>query len=260
MLNPFGKLAGPLFQDQEKENYNEKDLKELTDKYPFFSPGQLLYTKYLREKKDPAYDNQAEKAALYFNNPLWFSELLSEEEKVEVVDEPEKAIYPQPEESNNDELIVDNTISVFSGPPANEEKELKIEFKPEKIIPANELVFEPYHTVDYFASQGIRQQVESKTSDRFGQQLKSFTDWLKTIRKMTPVEIAALTDSTSEEKVVKLASDSIENNDVETEAMADVWIKQGEKEKAIIIYNKLSLKNPSKSSYFAGLIENLKTS
>jgi hypothetical protein len=63
---------------------------------------------------------------------------------------------------------------------------------------------------------------------------------------------------TSEEKVVTLAEHSIENRDVVTESMAEVWAKQGQNDKAIEIYTKLSLLNPSKSAYFASLIENLK--
>ena len=121
------------------------------------------------------------------------------------------------------------------------------------------LVFEPYYTVDYFASQGIRNNVEEKPKDRLGQQLKSFTEWLKTIRQMPPQQIAAMnTDSSSEEKVVQLATHSLDEENVDTETMAEVWIKQGQPEKAIKIYEKLSLLNPSKSSYFAVLIEKLK--
>ena len=67
------------------------------------------------------------------------------------------------------------------------------------------LVFEPYHTVDYFASQGIKNVIDEKPKDRFSQQLKSFTEWLKTIRQLPPQQIAAMSDSGSEEKVVQLA-------------------------------------------------------
>ena len=67
-------------------------------------------------------------------------------------------------------------------------------------------------------------------------------------------------DSSTESKVQHLAEDSVHRSDVVTEAMAEVWIKQGNKEKAIETYNKLGLLNPSKKAYFAGLIENLKRS
>jgi hypothetical protein len=71
-------------------------------------------------------------------------------------------------------------------------------------------------------------------------------------------EIEKIADTASEQKVIHLAEHSIENRNVETEAMAEVWIKQGQPQKAIEIYSKLSLLNPAKSSYFALLIEELK--
>jgi hypothetical protein len=40
--------------------------------------------------------------------------------------------------------------------------------------------------------------------------------------------------------------------------MAEVWKKQGNTAKAIDIYNKLSLLDPSKRVYFAAKIEELK--
>jgi len=43
-----------------------------------------------------------------------------------------------------------------------------------------------------------------------------------------------------------------------TEAMAEIWIKQGNKRKAIDIYSKLSFIFPEKSVYFASQIELLK--
>lgn len=129
-------------------------------------------------------------------------------------------------------------------------------------VPAstNDLVFEPYHTVDYFASQGVKLSQEETTKDKFGKQLKSFTDWLKTMKRLPAKEISKSIDTVSESKVQHLAADSVHDADVVTEAMAEVWIKQGNREKAIETYNKLGLLNPSKKAYFAGLIENLKRS
>jgi hypothetical protein len=123
-----------------------------------------------------------------------------------------------------------------------------------------ELTFQPYHTVDYFASQGIKFNPEEKPVDRFGRQLKSFTEWLKTMKRLPQSEIPKITDIASEKKVEQMAEHSIDQGEVITETMAEVWIKQGNKEKAIETYNKLSLLNPDKSAYFASLAEQLKNS
>src|SRR5450432_3630739 len=52
---------------------------------------------------------------------------------------------------------------------------------------AEAIVFAPYHMIDYFASQGIKLVLEDQPADSFGKQLKSFTDWLKVMKKL-PVQ------------------------------------------------------------------------
>jgi hypothetical protein len=123
----------------------------------------------------------------------------------------------------------------------------------------NDLLFEPYHTVDYFASQGIKLgKQETDPKDKLGRQLKSFTDWLKTMKKLPQVSIDKILAENEESKVVEDAIHSIENKEVITEAMAEVFEKQGMNDKAAEIYRKLSLLNPSKSAYFAARTEALK--
>jgi len=132
-------------------------------------------------------------------------------------------------------------------------------FKFEPVDPSKaELTFEPYHTIDYFASQGIRNKEEEKPKDQLSRQLKSFTEWLKIMKRLPVSEIAATVSATDEKKVEKMAEISINDREVVTEAMAEVWEKQGNKAKAIEVYQKLSLLNPAKSSYFAAKIEQLK--
>src|SRR6185312_15634128 len=43
--------------------------------------------------------------------------------------------------------------------------------------------FEPLHTVDYFASQGIKINEEALANDHLVKQVKSFTAWLKSMKK-----------------------------------------------------------------------------
>lgn len=123
----------------------------------------------------------------------------------------------------------------------------------------NDLIFEPYHTVDYFASQGIKATEEEKPADNFGVHLKRFTDWLKVMKKLPLKEVSEqATDPQAEQKVEKMAASSLQEKEVMTEAMAEVWEKQGNKAKAIEIYGKLSLLDPSKMAYFAAKIADLK--
>ncbi|HEX4850843.1 MAG TPA: hypothetical protein VFV08_08560 [Puia sp.] len=120
-----------------------------------------------------------------------------------------------------------------------------------------DLVFEPYHTVDYFASQGIKFMQEEFPTDKFGKQLKSFTEWLKMMKKLPQMPMSAERNE-EEVKIEEIAAHSIEEKDVVTEAMAEVLAKQGKTENAIEIYLKLSLLNPLKIAYFAAKIEELK--
>lgn len=128
----------------------------------------------------------------------------------------------------------------------------------EVTTPKEELLFEPFHTVDYFASQGIKYKEEEKPSDRFGKQLRSFTDWLKTMKRLPVHEMAKNISPALEKNVEQLAQHSLDQKEVITEAMAEVWEKQGNPEKAIQVYQKLSLLDPAKSAYFAAKIDDLK--
>jgi len=121
-----------------------------------------------------------------------------------------------------------------------------------------EVAFEPLHTVDYFASQGIRIREDMLTNDKLGKQVKSFTDWLKTMKKLHPGKLPEQNE-VIERIIQSSAEESNADAEVLTEAMAEVLIKQNKQEKAIEMYQKLSLMNPSKSAYFAAKIESIKT-
>jgi len=124
-------------------------------------------------------------------------------------------------------------------------------------VDLGEPVFESYHTIDYFASQGIK-LLQEELKDKLGKQLKSFTDWLRSMKRVGPIETNTSVDDVTNQSIQRIAEHSIEEKEVLTEAMAEVWAKQGNTDKAIRVYEKLSLLNPAKSSYFARRIEQLK--
>ena len=194
------------------------------------------------------------------------------EENLSEIQEPELSNEIQPEP---DEIKVPGEI-IVENPPVEESisEEIKneeaskaaitelIENIPPITAETNQtgtgLVFEPYHTVDYFASQGIKLSQEEVSKDKFGKQLKSFTEWLKTMKRLPAAEQVKSLEPVSEQKIENLAAHSVEGEEVYTETMAEVWVRQGNREKAMEVYNKLSLLNPSKRAYFAAKIDSLK--
>ncbi len=256
----INKLVFSLFKKNRLEDCSIEQVEELAKQYPYFASAQVLLAAKQKQSGHPGLDKQLSTASLHINNPLWFDHLLNSKSSDEKIILQEKIPVEEVlEEPNNDELVLEKTHHGFIDASKKEEVVTTVSQVAEETGTKEQaLVFEPYYTVDYFASQGIKTLIEETPKDRFSQQLKSFTEWLKTIKQLPPQQVAAMTDARSEEKVVELATHSIEDRNVETETMAEVWIKQGQPEKAAEIYRKLSLLNPSKSSYFASLIENLK--
>jgi hypothetical protein len=235
-----------------------QDLRNLVQRFPYFAPAQFLLLEKLKQENAEEYQAQLQKSVLYYHNPLAFEYFISSDKfftdldtlqaSIEATEATPVAVPDTREEppvAVQQEQIPVPSLSVES--PA-------VEAGPEP------LAFEPFHTVDYFASQGIKLSVEEQPQDKFGKQLKSFTEWLRTMKRL-PAQAAASTPAGAEEKnVVHLAEDSVHEADVVTEAMAEVWEKQGNHAKAREVYNKLSLLNPSRKAYFAAKIENLKSS
>jgi hypothetical protein len=128
----------------------------------------------------------------------------------------------------------------------------------EKSLPAKEeMLFEPLHATDYFASQGIKISDVPFLDDKLGKQLKSFTSWLKTMKKVHPDKLPMVT-AQIETAVQNQAAKSNEEAEIVTEAMAEAFIQQGKEIRALDVYEKLSLLNPTKSAYFAAKIDQLK--
>jgi hypothetical protein len=118
----------------------------------------------------------------------------------------------------------------------------------------DEMLFQPYHTVDYFASQGIKVEGMLQPTNRFDRQLMCFTQWLKTMKRIQQQEGAKPNDSAVDAQ----ADASVAAKEVVTEAMAEVLEKQGKHAQAIDLYTKLTLLHPEKSVFFAAQIEKLK--
>jgi hypothetical protein len=171
---------------------------------------------------------------------------------------------------NKPAVLVENVESALQDPvPTNAAYENAVEDKvtPMAEVQASEeinplikkeepLVFEPLFASDYFASQGIKLREEAQPTDKLGKQLKSFTDWLKTMKKVHENKLPSANEDL-DRSVQVMAEKSNKEEEVLTETMAEVYMQQGKLLKAKEIYEKLSLLNPSKSAYFAAKIEQI---
>jgi hypothetical protein len=200
--------------------------------------------------------NLQHNAALFTQNNIWLHYLVNQEHFTETNEKATALI--------NEENIVEHTFNV--APIVTEQVENNIKSVENVIVTEDSTVkkeelvpIEPYYTVDYFAAQGVKVQQSLQPTDKLGIQVKSFTDWLKTMKKMplTKTEEIEIKAPVVDHKVVILAENSLLNTETLTETMAEVLVKQGKINDAIKVFEKLSLQDTTKSTYFAKRIKDL---
>lgn len=218
-------------------------LENITGKYPWCSVAQLALLQQYKKNNPAQADKQATKTALFFNNSNWLNWQLHLLSKAHDISEETEEIHGDPVDNEEQKENIKQSLSEITS--QSDTRETTIEF-------------EPLHTTDYFASQGIKLTDEPVTHDKLGSQMKSFTEWLKSMKKVHKEKLGE-GDEQTDKTIQQIAEHSNVVAQVFTEAMADVLIKQNKTEKAIEVYEKLSLINPSKSAYFAAKIDSLKT-
>ena len=224
-----------LFNKNIAEAGTESMLMNITKEYPYFAAAHF----YLLNKTgitDPGYDKIAGRTALHFDNPFLLNYRLKKTHIEEV------------KEVKIEEIRQDLTVEAKL-----EIKEARVEEK----IKEEEMIFEPLFASDYFASQGIKLSEEVQPGDKLGKQLKSFTEWLKSMKKVHETKTSEGNEQIIDLTVQNLAEKSNQEPDILTESMAEAYLQQGKLKKARETLEKLSLLNPAKSAYFAAKIESI---
>jgi hypothetical protein len=217
------------------ESISTEALEQLVEENAFSPSLQFLLTKKYEATKSPAYGDQLKKASTYFPSALQLHQWLK--------NEAEDIITAPLEEKLN--TIISEQLAQFQEPV----KEEKLDFEKET----------PQLVKDYFAAQGIEIDLSKVPQDKFTTQLRSFTAWLKVLKQQEENTPNLSEIGEEQEKMIALIAEKANNaTDVLTEAMAEIWEKQGNNRKAIDIYSKLSFIFPEKSVYFASRIEQLK--
>ncbi|MEY2812396.1 MAG: hypothetical protein RI991_1391 [Bacteroidota bacterium] len=269
-------LIQSLFEKESLEEMTLDEFSRLADQYPFSSIVQFLYSCKLKSVYHLDFPEQVTHTALFFSSPQWLHYQLSDESEkgnfrqsqydrnYNNITEDQPIELPETTFDEDDENLWDNSLEdenaliavEESTEPVHEEQitntiPLVVEEVVEPSIP-----IEPYHTVDYFASQGIKTRLDDPQDD-LGKKVRTFTAWLKTMKRLQPAaEINEIEES--DEEIDTGLDQPVMQEIIATEAMAEVYLKQGLTQKAIEVYAKLSLQNPANSHIFAAKIIQIK--
>ena len=214
-------------------------LEKYAMEHPYAPTIQFLLAKKYQLIASPLLTAQLYKATAYFPSSLHLHCLMNQVAQTEV---------NAPADAKLNSLL-NNQVAQF-----NEQVDASVVLDYEKEITTS-------LQKDYFAAQGIELDLSKLPQDKFTQQLRSFTAWLKVIKNKDGVDqldqIGAL-GADQEQIIAQIAEKANIPADILTESMAEIWEKQGNLKKAIATYEKLSFIFPEKSVYFASRIEQLK--
>jgi len=220
------------------ESIETAALEKWVEKYPYSASLQFLLAKKYALIGSPLFQEQIQKTTSYFPNALHLHQILQEQDQLQDI---------LVEDQLNEKVthLIAEQFTQFKEPIET----IEIAFETEIAIAAKS---------DYFANQGIVMDLSKLPQDKFTQQLRSFTAWLKVLKQKEGIPVMEEMAEQNEKEIAAIAEKANTTADVITEAMAEIWLKQGNKRKAIDIYSKLSFIFPEKSVYFASRIEQIK--
>jgi hypothetical protein len=232
-------------------------INKVVDKFPYFQTAHMLLAKNLYNQNNIHYNEQLKIAAIYatdrtalynliydnFNAPKFTSASLTiNENKAFSSNE-----TPKNEEKKTTEKQAENK---------REEKSLLLNQKVEytSSTPAEQL-FSDWLAGEQKSNKLIEPTTSIENSDKKHLQSKDLIDlFIKTEPKIIPSKIEFYSPGVKAKESLK------EHDDFVSETLAKIYAKQANIPKAIHVYEKLCLKYPEKSTYFAEQIKKLKDS
>lgn len=263
-------LIGYINQPETLRGAAVDEMKDLTNKYPYFAIGQALLAIAYQNENSPEYEQQLRLAASIVPNrdKLRLFSLIAKrrlekhQETPELPDEyrPKEDFFTSAEaidltEEANDGAIIHEKVFIIP--------EIDLSGSHEELSAEMALLEEKRKSLDELKAiianrlKEIEEEKQRKENDE--------SQPKKLSRKELIDKFIAENPSISRPKAeffnpISVAQNSIiDQENIVSETLAKIYEKQGYSEKAISIYEKLILKYPEKSSSFAAQIERIKS-
>ncbi|MFZ4456253.1 MAG: tetratricopeptide repeat protein [Bacteroidales bacterium] len=229
------------------------ELAEAVDYYPYFQALRFLYLKNLYLTKSPNFYSELEVAAVYVSDRKKLFTYLAVVEGLwndVFAHFAEKKKEKSEEASSNTLLLIDNFLADFAP-----------EMLEQKPLPTHKAARMAMATQDYAAlllEDGATDNVTTELSEvvRFKNHdlIDEFISFAGDRDAMRQQLLTTDTDSEASTLILDENNDILNEEDLLTESLAKIYIKQKRYYKAIEIIRRLSLKYPEKSIYFADQI------
>lgn len=221
-----------LINDRTKLNADTLvELKAVVEEYPFFQTARLLYVANLYAVHDRSFGEELRKASVFLPDRRALFYMIEGEHYV--IETPENAVPVASEKSK------DRTISLIDNFLSNQREEN--ENKRAKPTLAD-------LTTDYAAFLVNQDDVVSDADEAPKLRGQSLIDnFIEVTKGKQRIEMPDLND----EDYNFSPAISPEDEEIYTEKMTDIYIKQGRYAEALGILKKICLNNPKKSAYFA---------
>ncbi|HET6555780.1 MAG TPA: hypothetical protein VFG54_00605 [Prolixibacteraceae bacterium] len=195
------------------------DLKELTQRYPAFEGAWMLYLKNLKNLNDVSFEQELINGAIRIQNRRKLYLFLNEQEKAEEKEHESTTV------ASTDESMDEIFNLIFPT-----EYKLESDEKPEDSL------------------SEIARSIQNKPAKR----VRLIDKFLEAQPKMPPVKELESSSPMDSHPVQEDTSEEFV-----TETLALIYAQQGYYKKALQIFEKLSLKYPEKSTYFAAQMEKI---
>jgi len=236
------------------DNQSSKEIQQLVDQYPYFQSARILFLKSLYDNKSIAYQSELKLTATYAGNRALLQAFITRKPAPVIVPEviiPEVIAPEIKEEPKPIEIVA-----------KEEPKEIIVEHQTVTEIPVSETIKpnirtkiefdfeEEAETLSSFELPKITEEVKEPVTEKKKQQLEMIERFIKTEPRIVPKENAF-------DQSLDLSAESTVDTEFMTETLAEIYVRQKKYDKAIAMFQKLSLKFPQKSIYFATRISDV---